>query len=131
VSAGKLGLAAGLLHRSHGGAVLRLAPAWSGVLILNYHRIGYAESAPFFRDAISATPHEFDAQLAFLARNADVVAGADLPEVLRAGRGRHVMITFDDGYRDNYEIALPLLKLHGLAATFFLCTGLLDGRGLA
>jgi peptidoglycan/xylan/chitin deacetylase (PgdA/CDA1 family) len=36
------------------------------------------------------------------------------------------MITFDDGYRDNYEIALPLLRAHGLRASFFLATGFLD-----
>jgi peptidoglycan/xylan/chitin deacetylase (PgdA/CDA1 family) len=36
------------------------------------------------------------------------------------------LITFDDGYRDNYEIAFPLLRRHRLSATFFLATGFLD-----
>jgi peptidoglycan/xylan/chitin deacetylase (PgdA/CDA1 family) len=131
MSATKIHLAAGVLQRSRGAAVIRRAPAWSGVLVLNYHRIGHVASTPLFRDAMSATPADFDRQLAFLARNADVIGGNDLPHVLRAGRGRHVMITFDDGYLDNYEIAFPLLTRHGLPATFFICTGLLDGRGLA
>jgi peptidoglycan/xylan/chitin deacetylase (PgdA/CDA1 family) len=131
MSVTKIELAAGVLQRSRGAALLRRAPAWSGVLVLNYHRIGHVATAPFFRDAFSATPADFDRQLAFLARHADVIGAADLPHVLRGGRGRHVMITFDDGYLDNYELAFPLLRQHRLPATFFICTGLLDGRRLS
>lgn len=40
---------------------------------------------------------------------------------------RAAAITFDDGYADNHDVALPLLKRHGLAATFFVATGYLDG----
>lgn len=127
----KIELAATILQRSRGGAVLRQTPTWSGVLTLNYHRIGHAASVPFLSDLIGATPDDFDRQLAYLARHSDVIGGQDLPAVLHAKRGRHVMITFDDGYLDNYEIAFPLLRRYGLPATFFICTGLLDGRGVA
>lgn len=44
----------------------------------------------------------------------------DLPQ-------RALAITFDDGYADNYEIALPILKRHRLKATFYVATGFLDG----
>lgn len=40
---------------------------------------------------------------------------------------RAVAITFDDGYADNAELALPILKRQGLTATFFVATGFLDG----
>ena len=40
---------------------------------------------------------------------------------------RAAAITFDDGYADNYHVALPILKKHGLTATFFIATGFLDG----
>lgn len=40
---------------------------------------------------------------------------------------RAAAITFDDGYFDNYAIALPILKAHGLSATFFIATGHLNG----
>ena len=40
---------------------------------------------------------------------------------------RAACITFDDGYADNAEHALPLLQQHGLHATFFIATGYLDG----
>ena len=40
---------------------------------------------------------------------------------------RAACITFDDGYADNHEVALPILQRHGLTATFFIATGFLDG----
>jgi peptidoglycan/xylan/chitin deacetylase (PgdA/CDA1 family) len=106
--------------------LLRRAPAWRGVLVLNYHRVGDWTGSPFDHALWSATADGFAAQLALLARETDVVGPADVAELARRGRGRHVLITFDDGYRDNYEIALPLLRAHGLSATFFLATGFLD-----
>lgn len=40
---------------------------------------------------------------------------------------RAACITFDDGYADNFTVALPILKKHNLTATFFISTGFLDG----
>lgn len=40
---------------------------------------------------------------------------------------RTACITFDDGYADNHDVAAPILNQHGLAATFFIATGFLDG----
>jgi peptidoglycan/xylan/chitin deacetylase (PgdA/CDA1 family) len=53
----------------------------------------------------------------------DAVAG------LRAGQlpAAAAAITFDDGYADNHLLALPILRRHGLCATFFVATGFLDG----
>lgn len=48
------------------------------------------------------------------------LAGGSLPPAAAA-------ITFDDGYADNHDVALPILQRHGLNATFFIATGFLDG----
>ena len=50
----------------------------------------------------------------------DRLSRGELPE-------RAASITFDDGYADNYTEALPLLREHGMSATFFVATGFLDG----
>jgi peptidoglycan/xylan/chitin deacetylase (PgdA/CDA1 family) len=42
-----------------------------------------------------------------------------------------VIVTLDDGYRDSYERAFPILKRHGLKATFFVPTGFIDDRKLS
>lgn len=51
--------------------------------------------------------------------------------VHRLGAGtlpeRAAAITFDDGYEDNFSVALPLLREHDVPATFFIATGFLDG----
>ena len=41
---------------------------------------------------------------------------------------KSVAITFDDGYADNHDVAMPLLLRHGLSATFFIATGFVDGE---
>jgi peptidoglycan/xylan/chitin deacetylase (PgdA/CDA1 family) len=71
----------------------------------------------------------FDRLMASLAEHCSVLPLADGIERLQRGRlpARAVSITFDDGYRDNAEYALPVLRRHGLSATFFIAPGFLDG----
>jgi peptidoglycan/xylan/chitin deacetylase (PgdA/CDA1 family) len=76
----------------------------------------------------STDPQTFDRHLDWLKRNCDVVPFRHIWEAAhRTGASRPaVAITFDDGYADNFEFAFPLLAKHGLTATFFLTTGLID-----
>jgi peptidoglycan/xylan/chitin deacetylase (PgdA/CDA1 family) len=73
---------------------------------------------------------DFAEQMAFLARHFDVIGPQELAGLSDAPKGRHVLVSFDDGYRDNFELAFPVLRAHGISATFFVTTGFLDG-GLA
>jgi peptidoglycan/xylan/chitin deacetylase (PgdA/CDA1 family) len=122
----KRALATRLLGASGLGALLRRFPAWRGLVTLAYHRIGNDPRTPFDRGLWSACPEAFDAQLRLLKKHCDVIGADDLADVLRKQSGRHALITFDDGYRDNYEVAFPLLRSHGLTAAFFVATGFLD-----
>jgi peptidoglycan/xylan/chitin deacetylase (PgdA/CDA1 family) len=103
--------------------------AGSRLVIIAYHRVVPMvpeEIYPFDSGLVSVTPEDFDWQLRFLRRNFDVVASSDVVNYLDRGQRlprRPVMITFDDGFDDNYHVAYPLLRSHGLSATFFVCTG--------
>lgn len=119
-------MAANALHASGLGRLLRKVMPWNGLLVLNYHRVGDNTGSRFNQDLWSATEEDFDAQIRFFKTNFDVIGQADLTKALGRRRGRHVQITFDDGYRDNYEVAYPILKSNGVSATFFISTGLLD-----
>ena len=108
------------------GRALRASRIWQGVLILNYHRIGDPCRSMIDRNLWSATLDDFDYQVGLAAKNFDVIGLNDLEQALCEPRGRHVMFTFDDGYRDNYTHAYQVLRSHGVPATFFVATGFLD-----
>ncbi len=97
------------------------------VRILNYHRINYPEViAQLDDEVLSATPELFDQEVRFCARHFDVVSFADLRSSLDGSTRlprRPLIITFDDGYRDNYQHAFPILKSHKVPAMFFLAVG--------
>ncbi|HXB63891.1 MAG TPA: polysaccharide deacetylase family protein [Solirubrobacteraceae bacterium] len=105
---------------------LRLLGSWQGVLVLTHHRVGSSAGQPWDPAVWSADAEQLGRQLRTLARATEVIDPGELAAAMRGGRGRRVLITFDDGYRDNYEVALPLLRRHGLTATFFLASGFLD-----
>jgi peptidoglycan/xylan/chitin deacetylase (PgdA/CDA1 family) len=124
-------LAAGF-DRSNIKRLLRRLPGWRGVLTLNYHRVGDPGTCPWDRSLWSASAELFDQQLAVLAAEAEVIGPGEIEAALQGGKpGRRVLVTFDDGYRDNFEIAYPLLRKHGLTATFFLATGFIDEPRIA
>lgn len=110
------------------GRALRAVGAWDGILILNYHRVGDSRHSLFDRNLWSATDQDFDQQMGMIAKQFDVIGLPDFERALRERRGRYVMVTFDDGYCDNYTNAFPILKRHGVPATFFLTTGFLDSQ---
>ena len=93
---------------------------------LIYHRV-LAQPDPLFPDEIDAC--RFEQQLGFLKANYNIISLHEAVDGLRNNRlpPRAACITFDDGYADNAEVALPLLQKHGVPATVFVATGFLDG----
>jgi peptidoglycan/xylan/chitin deacetylase (PgdA/CDA1 family) len=94
--------------------------------ILIYHRV-LARPDPLFPGEVDAAL--FQRQLRLLQRFYTPLPLSDAVRRLQDGSlpPRAACITFDDGYADNAQVALPLLQRHGLHATFFIATGYLDG----
>lgn len=117
------------LYWSGALALLGQLPAHDSLLVLTYHRIGNGDTDPWDPGVFSATGDEFDAQISYLKRKGLLVT---LDEALAYIEGTdkdkskrcRVLITFDDGCLDNYEIAYPILRSHGAQGLFFLCSGL-------
>ena len=118
-----------VLLRSGFSALLSLLPAKDSLLVLTYHRVGDAESDPWDPGIFSATADEFDAQISYLKQKNllvtldEALAFVDGSDKDKSNRCR-VLLTFDDGYLDNYQIAYPILKSHGAQAVFFLCSSI-------
>jgi len=94
--------------------------------ILIFHRV-LPKADPLFPEEPDG--RRFDEILAWVARWFQVIPLDDAVARLRANTlpARAAAITFDDGYADNALIALPILRSHGMAATFFVATSFLDG----
>ncbi len=114
--------ALGLLERA---AALRGA----GIVVLTYHRIAEPGSDPFYEPVISATPASFRAQVAWLRDHVPLLTLGELIARIETGapwRGLSAVLTFDDGYRDNFEVAVPILREYQVPATFFIPTEFLE-----
>lgn len=99
--------------------------------ILAYHRVRDVVEEQFDFDLalISATSQQFRAQVAWLKSEYTPIRLCDVIECIDAGRPlppKAVVITFDDGYDDNYHVAFPILREFGVPATFFVSTGYID-----
>ena len=102
---------------------------WCPFAILLYHRVN-PDSDPFF-PAVSV--NVFEAQMRYLATNFRVRSLSEILRRLRQGKGIEpltIAITFDDGYRDNYSFAYPILKKYHLPATVFVATGFIGTEAL-
>ncbi len=95
--------------------------------IITYHRIiNPGDAGTYNREVVSASPLEFEKQMEFINKNFTAIDFFDLRDILDKKKevpSNPVIITFDDGYRDNYEHAFPVLKKFNLKAVIFLATG--------
>ncbi|MBK9707742.1 MAG: polysaccharide deacetylase family protein [Acidobacteria bacterium] len=93
--------------------------AKTDTLILMYHRFGRTD------DGVTVTPEVFSRQVAYLNAHYRIVPLSVVADYLKSGetlpRGLAV-ITVDDGYRDFYDAAFPILRKQGVTATVFLVT---------
>ncbi|MPM71071.1 hypothetical protein SDC9_118034 [bioreactor metagenome] len=98
--------------------------ATQGIPVLLYHRVGYS------KDYLTVTPEKFNRDLVWLIDNGYQTISLAQFNNFMAGNSinlpkKPVLITFDDGYVDNYENAYFSLLNYGMVAAFFIITGLL------
>ncbi len=101
------------------------------VPILMYHYLSAPPSnADIIRRDLSVTPDQFEAHLAYLRQAGyESVSLEQLAYALTQQAPlppKPIILTFDDGYRDHYENAFPLLRKYGYTATFFIFTEPID-----
>lgn len=96
-----------------------------------YHRILEDDEQEPFDFGLGVQCRRFDQQLAFFQERFHLCTVREALKIQASGDWPErplLSITFDDGYLDNIELALPLLHKHDCPATFFLCTGPIEGE---
>lgn len=105
-------------------AYLAVTPADRGVIILEYHMIN--DNTDGDEKKYSVTPAEFREQLAYLKANG--YETISMRDFMLAKKGRltlpekPIVLTFDDGYKDNYYNMLPILEEFAMKATVYIVT---------
>lgn len=122
----------GGLHYSGLLALVRSRVMKNRALILMYHRVsprgrGVPDYSP---NGMTVTPREFAMHMRFLRRHYDVVPLSRIAQAVRREApfaSNMCAVTFDDGWRDVYQHAFPVLREQAIPATIFLTTGFIDG----
>lgn len=108
----------------------RLPP--TAATVLTYHRVDTLdEDYPFDRGTVEADPWTFDQQMELVSRYSTPITLGQLAAFLSDGvtlPPNPVLVTFDDGYRDNLEQAVPILRAHNIPAVFFIATTYVEQR---
>lgn len=108
---------------------LNFANFENGFMALCYHRVAEKADSRYFLDSINRIPELFNAEISFLTRHFNIIS---LEEAIGSLVKKNflppksMVITFDDGYKDNYINAYPILKKYKIPATIFLTTDFID-----
>jgi peptidoglycan/xylan/chitin deacetylase (PgdA/CDA1 family) len=112
---------------------LRSKLSFQALTVLTYHRIGKADGGDELAvDVFDAEPEELSKQIAVIKTYGTVISMADF-RLFQQGRKlppNPVLLTFDDGYTDCKDVALPILQREGVSATFFIPTAYPDAGKL-
>tara|TARA_B110000091_G_scaffold102561_1_gene111551 strand:+ start:1114 stop:2100 length:987 start_codon:yes stop_codon:yes gene_type:complete len=103
----------------------------NGLYCFNFHRIGKWQDTAFDPCVFSCDDENFRHYLMFLNRNFRIITLEELTNIIENKTPiteKLALLTFDDGYADNYHIAYPILTSLNLPATFFITTSLVDSN---
>ena len=118
--------ALGAFQRIGGVPALKRWYGHDSLTVLAYHRV-VDHTAPDFVGLVrnvSASPESFEEQMRMVGREYNPVALGDLAAALDGTSlpERALLVTFDDGYRDNHDQALPILSEYSIPMVVFLAT---------
>ncbi|MEW6096776.1 MAG: polysaccharide deacetylase family protein [bacterium] len=102
-------------------------------VILRYHSVADLkdENFAYASPQITVSTKNFEEQIRYLAKRYNIISLEDIVLHIKEDKPlpkNSLAITFDDGYKDNYLNAYPILKKYGVTATFFLAAGCLNGK---
>jgi peptidoglycan/xylan/chitin deacetylase (PgdA/CDA1 family) len=122
-------VAHGLFRSGWWGVALGRWARRDTTIVLTYHRVleKWEPALDCSQPGMVVTVPTFERQLSFLTRHFDIVPLGALLDGVVPGQSRRprCVVTFDDGWRDNYDLALPILHERRLPATIFLTTDLI------
>ncbi len=117
------------LYWSRAGRAFLFGTGAAGAIIWEYHSVAPPDEARWIEPSNRVDTGRFERQIAFLARRRNVVSMDELVDAIQRGQqlpAGTVVLTFDDGYRDNYTYVAPALAAYDLPATLYLPTGLVS-----
>ena len=112
---------------------LFLTPMPTGIPILEYHMVTESTDADSDSWAYNVPPEEFSQQLDYLQQQGYTTI--TMLEYMKAKKGKlelpdkPIILTFDDGYEDNYTTMLPILEAHDMKATAYVITNQIGKPG--
>lgn len=112
-----------IASRANAAASRLLRLKYGSCAVLLYHRVARLDTDP---QLLAVSPENFDLHLGILKREFHLLTVEGFKEHLRTGKKfpeKSVFLTFDDGYADNHQHAVPLLEAHKAEALFYICTG--------
>lgn len=123
-------LIANLLYCSGAFSIIKKKRNGRGIIILAYHRVNEDVFDPW---GMNVSISNFEKQMRFISRNYNPVSLEEAIALLSKKKEipeNTIVITFDDGYRDNYTNAFPILKKYNIPATIFLAVGAINDGSL-
>jgi len=115
--------------------VLVKRPGSGKVTILVYHRVLDLDDDhfPYYEKNVSCSPTMFERQMVYLKKRCNILSLEQYVYARQSGSSlppSSVIVTFDDGYRDIYTNAYPILRKHNVPAVLFVTTNFIEGRKL-
>jgi peptidoglycan/xylan/chitin deacetylase (PgdA/CDA1 family) len=100
------------------------------LLILTYHGVlNDASTTDEYVDRNFVSAASFESQMSYLSRHYNVITLTELVDILNKKHPMgtyNAVVTFDDGYKNNYTVAYPIMKQCGIRPTIFLATGFME-----